>query len=191
VNEQTANPFSSPELEPDTEAVSSDLQPAGPLRWIGLSTLSGLLLFTGYYALISAATVSIWDMWTRQFIWENPGVFVTGLAINCLLAGVFGGMIGTLVGVMLGCASYLSRSTVPPWLLALVGIPFVVSGSVVAFVTLLFFRGQQSESWISLLEEQTTMVIIVALSGVLSLLHLVRNIRCFLILPFRNAKPAE
>ena len=148
-------------------------------RWVGLSTLSGAVLFAAYLvmcvalflmgAIYLSEGVAFWDTLQRS---------LTLIALYCLVAGAYGAVVGTVVGLGLGWLSYALRNREPLSLLILIGVP---ASLVIVFIPLIFLLGGlDPRSAAGILGYWYTVAV---LGSLLAGSHLIRNINRFLLQP--------
>lgn len=180
MSETPANPFASPEIEDVAAYTGPAYQTKRLGRWIGLSTLSGILLFAAYFVAAMAICVII-TVSVMSPISLTDVQFLAALGIYCAVAGVYGVLIGLIVGVTFGTITYRAPAGRGATTLHWFGLPFAVLLTLFLPVGYLIFM-----LWTF---PGTTMLffwIWSAVMGFFSLIaawHLTHNIRRFLINP--------
>ncbi|PQO38551.1 hypothetical protein [Blastopirellula marina] len=173
------NPFASPEIE-DVPAYSGPShQTKSMARWVGLSTLSGVLLFAAYFvgvmAFCFAGTALIFapDQISLRML--------TPFGIYCSVAGIYGVLVGFVVGITFGFISYWAPTGRGVYTLYVFGMPFSVLMTVVSpliFLYNVYLVAPSNDILIPL-----AWTICFGLFALIASAHLTRNIRRFLIKP--------
>ena len=185
MSETPANPFASPEIEEIAAYSGPAYQTKRLGRWIGLSTLSGILLFAAYFV----AAMAICVLTTVALM--SPGSltdvnFLAALGVYCGVAGVYGVIIGLIVGITFGTITYRAPAGRGTTTLHWFGLPFAVLITLILPVGYLVFM-----LWTS---PGTTMLFFWIWSAVMGLFaliaawHLTHNIHRFLIKPLVEAQ---
>lgn len=178
------NPFASPELEDVSSSEAAPLASSSAGRWIGLSALSGSLLFAAYLVACVAIFLvgSIFFAETMAF-WDTLQTAITPIAIYCLIAGAYGALIGSMLGLGLGVLSFTLRDRNPLSLLILIGVP---GSLLVTFVPLiLLLGGLDPRSAVGILAYWWMVAVV---GSLLAGSHLVANVYRFLLLPYVEQK---
>lgn len=183
--EPSSNPFASPEIE-EIAAYSGPLhQSKSAARWIGLSTLSGVLLFAAYFVGVMAFCFAV----TALIVTPDriSAQMLTPFGIYCAVAGIYGILVGFLVGMTFGIISYWAPTGRGIYTLYVFGMPLSVLVTVVSPLVFLYN--------VYLAMPSNDIYIPLAWTGCLGLFaliasaHLTRNIRRFLIKPLEAEEP--
>lgn len=179
MSEPTSNPFASPQLENFPASDSNPLTPMSAGRWIGLSSLSGALLFAAYLVMCVALFL-IGGIYISEEVafWDTLQRSLTVIALYCLIVGAYGAVVGTAVGLGLGWFSFVLRDREPLSLLILVSVP---ASLLVTFIPLIFLLGGFDPRSAAGILGYWWMVAV--LGSLLAGSHLVRNINRFLLHP--------
>ena len=185
--EPTSNPFASPQLENFPASDSNPVAPMNAGRWIGLSTLSGALLFSSYLV-VCVALFLIGGIYFSEGVafWNTLQRSLTLIALYCLVAGAYGAVVGTVVGLGLGWFSFALRDREPLSLLILIGVP---ASLVVTFIPLILLLGGFDPRSAAGILGYWWMVAV--LGSLLAGSHLVRNINRFLLHPHTTHQRTE
>lgn len=185
MNETPANPFASPEIEEIAAYTGPAYQTKRLGRWIGLSTLSGILLFAAYFVASMAICIV-----TTVFLMQPSSLtdvqFLAALGVYSAVAGVYGVIIGLIVGVTFGAITYRAPPGRGTTTLHWFGLPFAVLLTLVLPVGYLVFM-----LWTF---PDTTMLFFWIWAGVMGFFaliaawHLTHNIQRFLIKPLVEAQ---
>ncbi|PQO47042.1 hypothetical protein [Blastopirellula marina] len=184
MNETPANPFASPEIEEIAAYSGPAYQTKSLGRWIGLSTLSGILLFAAYFVVAMAICILTVVLLTSPMSLTDVN-FLAALGIYCAIAGVYGVIIGFIVGVTFGTITYRAPAGRGTTTLRWFGLPFAVLITLILPVGYLIFV-----LWTFPDSAMLFFWIWSAVMGLFSLIaamHLMLNIRRFLINPLVEA----
>lgn len=123
MSETRSNPFASPEIEDASHSEQARLQPTGAAHWVGLSALSGVLLFAGYLIAATSGGLIILVFVTSPEPWHALQVSKTAVVVWSLMGGIYGAILGLCVGIVFGTTSYRRRDHKPLRPLVFPGLP--------------------------------------------------------------------
>ncbi|RCS51894.1 hypothetical protein DTL42_10060 [Bremerella cremea] len=179
-----SNPFASPEIE-EVPAYTGPLHQSKTMgRWVGLSTLSGILLFAAYF--VASMTLCILLTLVVFFPERISPQVLTPLGIYCAVAGIYGILIGFVLGITFGMISYWAPAGRGIYTLYVFGLPLGVLLTV--FAPLVILYDYYAHNALPA-QELTLLLIWTACLGLFSLIasaHLVVNIRRFLVKPLES-----
>lgn len=184
MSDPASNPFASPEIE-EVAAYSGPLHQSKSMsRWIGLSTLSGILLFAAYFV----ASMALCILLTLVFFFPEriSAQVLTQLGIYCAVAGIYGILIGFVVGITFGMISYWAPTGRGVYTLYVFGLPLGVLLTVFAPLVILYdyyAHGAFPAQEFTLLLGWTACL---GLFSLVASAHLVYNIRRFLVKPLQS-----
>lgn len=179
-----SNPFASPEIE-EVAAYSGPLHQTKSMgRWICLSTVSGVLLFGAYFVAVMAVCFSL-----TVFIIAPDRIspeMLTPLGMYCAAAGIYGIVIGFIIGITFGTITYWAPTGRGVYTLYVFGLPLSVLLSVITpliFLYNLYLAQPSNDVFIPLGWTGCLGFFALVAAG-----HLTHNIRRFLIKPLETTE---
>ncbi len=185
--EPSSNPFASPEIEEVAAYTGPQHQTKSMARWVGLSTVSGVLLFAAYFVGVMAFCFPLTVLLLSPDLISSQ--MLTPLGIYCAVSGVYGVLVGLVVGITFGIISYWAPTGRGVYTLYVFGLPFSILVTVVSPLILIYNVYQLAPS--SDIYIPIAWTACLGFFALVASAHLTRNIRRFLINPLMaNEGPA-
>jgi len=177
-----ANPFASPDL--DDIDFDKEVRPKtlGAGRWVGLSALSGMLIFAAYMMVcfgLYMIPFMVQIFFRGDFSYNPMAIYFVCFS---LIGGLYGGLFGASLGSLIGILSYRARSIKVSRLL---NLAWGTIGFSIAFLpgVAVILLGIYQEALV--VRPAIFLLSVMGIGCLFASIHLVRNIHHFLLQPFQ------